>query len=44
MVSTAFLQMKEHGLMKDNFHYYQQAYNEVGTEAGINTALYTVNL
>ena len=44
MVSTAFLQMKERGLMKDSFHYYQQAYNEVGTEAGINTALYTVNL
>lgn len=40
MVSTAFAGMKERGLMKDSFHYYQAAYNEVGTEAGRNTALY----
>lgn len=40
MVSTAFSKMKERGLMKDEFHYYQQAYNEVGKEAGENTALY----
>lgn len=38
MVSTAFAGMKERGLMKDEFHYYQQAYNEVGSEAGTNTA------
>lgn len=44
MVSTAFSKMKERGLMKDDFHYYQEAYNEVGTEAGINTALYTTHL
>lgn len=40
MVSTAFAQMKERGLMKDDFHYFQQAYNEVGTDAGIHTAEY----
>lgn len=38
MVSTAFAGMKERGLMKDEFHYYQQAYNEVGSEAGTKTA------
>lgn len=40
MVSTAFEQMKARGLMKDAFHYLQQAYNEVGTQAGTRTALY----
>ena len=40
MVSTSFAKMKERGLMKDAFHYFQQAYNEVGTEAGINAAAY----
>ena len=40
MVSRAFAQMKERGLMKDDFHYFQQAYNEVGTEAGANAAEY----
>ena len=28
--------MKARGLMKDAFHYYQQAYNEVGAEAACN--------
>lgn len=40
MVSTAFAGMKSRGLMKDDFHYYQEAYNEVGREAGVNTARY----
>lgn len=40
MVSCDFAGMKERGLMKDNFHYYQAGYNECGTYAGINTALY----
>lgn len=40
MVSTAFVTMKERGLMKDSFHYFQQAYNEVGAEAGAGTAAY----
>ena len=38
LVSRAFSSMRERGLMKDAFHYYQAAYNEVGTEAGKNTA------
>lgn len=42
MVSTAFASMKDRGLMKDDFHYYQEAYNEVGTEAGIHTAFYVL--
>ena len=35
-VSDAFVTMRERGLMKDEFHYYQQGYNECGTEAGRN--------
>ncbi|MCD8067935.1 MAG: sialate O-acetylesterase [Lachnospiraceae bacterium] len=34
MVSTEFAGMRERGLMKDAFHYYQAAYNEVGSAAG----------
>lgn len=44
MVSRAFSQMKERGLMKDDFHYFQQAYNEVGREAGVNAAEYVNTL
>ena len=40
MVSQKFGGMLERGLMKDAFHYYQQAYNEVGTEAGQNAGMY----
>lgn len=40
MVSTDFASMRDRGLMKDDFHYKQAAYNEVGTYAGINTAFY----
>lgn len=40
MVSTDFASMKSRDLMKDDFHYKQAAYNEVGTYAGINTALF----
>lgn len=40
MVSCDFAGMRERGLMKDDFHYYQQGYNECGKYAGINTALY----
>lgn len=29
-----FWKMRERGLMKDDFHYYQKAYNDVGTIAG----------
>lgn len=38
MVSTAFAEMKARGLMKDDFHYFQEAYNIVGREAGENAA------
>ena len=38
LVSRAFSSMRERGLMKDAFHYYQAAYNEAGTEAGENAA------
>lgn len=34
LVCDAFHTMKERGLMKDEFHYYQKAYNEVGQAAG----------
>ena len=40
MVSKLFGEMKERGLMKDDFHYFQAAYNIVGREAGENTADY----
>lgn len=38
LVSDAFCTMRARGLMKDSYHYYQQAYNEVGTEAGTAAA------
>ena len=37
-VSGCFATMRDRGLMKDAFHYYQAAYNEAGTEAGRNAA------
>ena len=40
IVSERLAEMKGRGLMKDAFHYFQQAYNEVGHDAGINTARY----
>ncbi len=40
MVSMSFSGMKDRGLMKDAFHYFQQAYNEVGAESGKEAALY----
>lgn len=41
LVCDDFYTMRSRGLMKDDFHYYQKAYNEVGTAAG-NTAAYLV--
>ena len=38
MVSTKFADMLERGLMHDTYHYFQEAYNEVGTDAGIHAA------
>ena len=40
MASTDFVSMRARGMMKDYFHYYQDAYNEVGRYSGINAALY----
>ena len=42
-VSDAFVSMREQGLMKDAFHYYQEGYNRCGTEAGRNTADWVLN-
>jgi hypothetical protein len=44
LVSADFASMKDRGLMKDNYHYYQQAYNEVGQDAGINSASFVNSL
>lgn len=43
MVSRSFAEMKERGLMKDDFHYFQEAYNIIGREAGENTAHYVLS-
>lgn len=40
MVTTDLAGMLARGMMKDSFHYFQDAYNEFGTYAGVNTALY----
>lgn len=44
MVSESFAKMKERGLMKDEFHYFQEAYNYVGREAGENAAKYVLGI
>ncbi len=43
MISTDLAGMLERGLMKDDLHYYQQAYNETGEHAGVNMAFYVMN-
>lgn len=40
LVSTKLEDMAANGLMKDPFHYVQQAYNTVGADAGVNTAFH----
>ena len=40
MATTVLCGMQARGLMKDAFHYYQAAYNEMGRYAGTNAALY----
>ncbi|MNP83806.1 hypothetical protein D3C76_1828530 [compost metagenome] len=40
LVSAKFASMAAEGLMKDPFHYVQEAYNIVGDEAGSNTAVH----
>ena len=44
MVSRLFSGMREQGLMKDAFHYYQHAYNLVGEDAGRHAAEYVRSL
>lgn len=43
LVSTLFDQMAKKGFMKDPYHYTQTAYNLIGTQAGENTAYYTLH-
>lgn len=40
LVCDDFHLMRERGLMKDAFHYYQKAYNEVGRAAGLEAGKY----
>lgn len=40
LASQLLVDMLDRGLMKDEFHYFQQAYNEVGRDAAINVARY----
>ena len=40
MISTDLAGMLDKGLMKDEEHYYQAAYNECGEHAGVNAAYY----
>lgn len=40
LASDDFGTMQARGLMKDSYHYYQQAYNEVGAKAGRAAAAY----
>ena len=40
LVSRQFALFAERGLMKDEFHYLQEGYNLVGTEAGKNAGCY----
>ena len=40
MVSLDFQSMLSRGLMKDAWHYFQQAYNEVGATAGYHAGIY----
>ena len=41
MVSTALSSFKDKGLMKDEFHYYQDGYNKIGTLSGYNAAIFS---
>lgn len=43
LVCDELHKMKAKGLMKDDFHYYQQAYNEAGLIAGNAAANYVIN-
>ncbi len=43
LVCDLFHTMRAKGLMKDDFHYYQAAYNQVGTAAGAAAARFVQN-
>ena len=43
MISLDLATMQARGMMKDDQHYYQDAYNECGEDAGTNMAYYTIN-
>lgn len=43
LVCDLFHAMRAKGLMKDDFHYYQAAYNQVGTAAGAAAARFVQN-
>lgn len=40
LVSCDFAAMRDKGMMKDDFHYYQIGYNIAGHSAGVNSAFY----
>ena len=40
MATTTLASCKARGMMKDDWHYYQDAYNEMGEYAGINVGIY----
>lgn len=42
LVCDAFERMKERGMMKDEFHYFQAAYNEAGALAGAAAAEFSI--
>jgi hypothetical protein len=42
LVSAKFKEMLALGLMKDEFHYFQEGYNIVGAQAGQNAALFVL--
>lgn len=44
LVCDDFHTMRARGLMKDEFHYFQKAYNEVGTAAGVAAGRFVNNL
>lgn len=44
LADDSFEGMKERGLMKDEFHYYQKAYNEAGDAAGRKTGCWMAAL
>ena len=40
MISCDFAGLRSRGMMKDDFHYYQDGYNECGKYAGVNAGIF----